>query len=349
MKSKIEKLDFSVSEVFYRRVFLLININAVLYAVVGGALMLSAAFGVFNFMAGWSLPLVFLFFFLLWALVYEAYGAAAFFLLKRFFEGFRCRLRPPAVCILYKPKEYLSQEAPVLGGFVFPGLFFTAAFIIDEKSWQHELQHVKDAPLDAGIRYVKNALVFTWFVAMVVLKTVLTWLAPLFSAAVLTFILPYAMEFRAYQRDGVPLPAALERIETGKIFGLTRNYTFYLVVFLWTAYQAVTYGQPHPDLPPNYVAMAVAGGSALVFALVLRWALGVFTRRLFGIDVGDFLFSSFVVGAVLHPLLGVLTTFLFSWAMFGKARDAAVAAAVAAPSLLAVLLPGLVWTSVFLL
>jgi hypothetical protein len=84
--------------------------------VVGGALMLSAAFGVFNFMAGWSLPLVFLFFFLLWALVYEAYGAAAFFLLKRFFDGFRCRLRPPAVCILYKPKEYLSQEAPVLGG-----------------------------------------------------------------------------------------------------------------------------------------------------------------------------------------------------------------------------------------
>jgi hypothetical protein len=35
--------------------------------------------------------------------------------------------------------------------------------------------------------------------------------------------------------------------------------------------------------------------------------------------------------------------------MFGKAKDAAVAAAVAAPSLLAVMLPGLVWTSVFLL
>jgi len=81
----------------------------------------------------------------------------------------------------------------------------------------------------------------------------------------------------------------------------------------------------------------VAGGSALVFALVLGWALGVFTRRLFGIDVGDFLFSSFIAGAVLHPSLGVLTSFLFSWAMFGKARDAA--AAVAALSLFAVLLP----------
>jgi hypothetical protein len=336
-----------MSEVFYRRVFLLRAIDAVLYAVVGIALMLLVALGVFNFMAGWSLPLVFLFFFLLWALVYETYNAAALFLHKRFFHGFRCRLRPPAVCVLYKPKEYLRQE-PVLGGFVFPGLFFTAAFIIDEKSWQHELQHVRDAPLDAGLRYFRGALVFTWFVAMVVLKTVLIWLAPLFSATVLVFIIPYAMEFRAYRREGVPLPAALERIEAGKkIFGgLPRNHIFYLVLIFWTAYQAVIYGQPHPDLPPNYVAMAVAGGSALVFALVLRWALGVFTRRLFGIDVGDFLFSSFIAGAVLHPLLGVFTSFLFSWAMFGRASDAAAATAIVALSLFAVMLPGLIWTSV---
>jgi len=92
----------------------------------------------------------------------------------------------------------------------------------------------------------------------------------------------------------------------------------------------------------------VAGGSALVFALVLRWALGVFTRRLFCIDVSDLLFSSFVVGAVVHPLLGVVASFLFSWAMFSKARGAT-AAAVAALSLFAVLLPGLVWTSASLL
>jgi hypothetical protein len=347
MKSEVEKLDFSMSEVFYRRVFLLIAIGGVLYFVVGIVLMLLVAFGVFNFMAGWSLPFVFLFFFLFWALVYEAYGAAALFLLRQFFEGFRCRLRPPAVCILYKPKEYLSQEVP-LGGFVFPGLFFTAAFIIDEKSWQHELQHVKDAPLGAVIRYFRHALVFTWFVAMIVLKTKLTWLAPIISATVLVAILPYAMEFRAYRREGVPLPAALERIEAGKkIFGgLTRNHTFYLILILWAGYQAVIYGQPHPDLPPNYAAMTVAGGSALVLALVLRRALGVFTRRLFGIDVGDFLFSSFIAGAVLNPLLGVLTSFLFSWAMFGRASDAVVAAAVAAPSSLAVMLPGLIWTSV---
>jgi hypothetical protein len=187
---------------------------------------------------------------------------------------------------------------------------------------------------------------------MIVLKIVLTWLAPLFSATVLIAILPYAMEFRAYQRDGVPLPAALEHIDAGRmsfVGGLARNHIFYLVLIFWTGYQAVIYGQPHPNLPPNYVAMAVAGGSALVFALVLRWALGVFTRRLFGIDVGDFLFSSFIAGAVLHPLLGLLSTFLFSWAMFGRAKDAAVATAVAALSLFAVMLPGWVWTSVLLL
>ncbi len=104
-------------------------------------------------------------------------------------------------------------------------------------------------------------------------------------------------------------------------------------------------GMISPGLEDD-VKTAVAIGSALVFALVLRWALGVFTRRLFGIDVGDFLFSSFVVGAVFNPLLGFLSTFLFSWAMFGKAKDAAVAAAVSAPSLLAVLFPGLIWMSV---
>jgi hypothetical protein len=75
----------------------------------------------------------------------------------------------------------------------------------------------------------------------------------------------------------------------------------------------------------------------------------VFTRRLFGIDVGDFLFSSFIAGAVFYPFLGVFTSFLFSWAMFGKAKDAAAATAIAALSLFAVMLPGLVWTSVFLL
>jgi hypothetical protein len=92
--------------------------------------------------------------------------------------------------------------------------------------------------------------------------------------------------------------------------------------------------------------MAVAGGSVLISAVVLRWALGVFTRRLFGINVGDFLISSFIAGVFLFPPLGLLSTFLFSWAMFGKAKDAAAATAITALSLFAVMLPGLIWTSV---
>ncbi len=87
----------------------------------------------------------------------------------------------------------------------------------------------------------------------------------------------------------------------------------------------------------------------VVLAVVVGWALDVFTRRLFGETLGKFLFATFVAGAVFHPLLGILTSFLFSWAMFGKAKDAAVAAAVAALSLFAVLLLGLMWTSVLLL
>jgi hypothetical protein len=174
--------------------------------------------------------------------------------------------------------------------------------------------------------------------------------APLLSAAVFTLLLSYVEEFRAYRSEGVALPEALSRIETGKkLSGDTRKIVFSVAVFTWTLYQAFSYGQPDPSLPPNYVAMAVAGGSALISAVVLRWALGVFTRRLFGIDVGDFLFVSFIAGVFLSPPLGLLSTFLFSWALFGRARDAATATAIAALSLFAVLLPGLMWTSVLLL
>jgi hypothetical protein len=165
-----------------------------------------------------------------------------------------------------------------------------------------------------------------------------------FSAGVASMHLKYVGEFRAYRREGVPLPEALERIENAAkpTGGLTRGFVFSIIVFLYTVH-TVSMAQ---TLNLFDFAAAVAGGSALVFALMLRWALGAFTRRLFGVDVGDFLFSSFIAGAVLHPLLGVLTSFLFSWAMFGRAKDAAAATAIAALSLFAVLLPGLIRTSV---
>jgi hypothetical protein len=35
-------------------------------------------------------------------------------------------LRPPAVCILYKPRETPPPELPLPGGTVYEGLFFTA-------------------------------------------------------------------------------------------------------------------------------------------------------------------------------------------------------------------------------
>ena len=94
------------------------------------------------------------------------------------------------------------------------------------------------------------------------------------------------------------------------------------------------------------VVLAASMATPVVLAVVVGWALDVFTRRLFGEALGKFLFATFVAGAVFTPPLGLLSTFLFSWAMFGRAKDAAVAAAVAAPSLLAVMLPGLIWTSV---
>jgi hypothetical protein len=314
-------------------------------------LLILTGLGVFNFMARWPIYLVFLFFFLLGALLSELHTVSTVLYFRRFFESLRCRLRPPAVCILYKTKEQPPPGLPLPGGTVYGGLFFTAAFILDERAWLHELQHIRDAPIFAAIRYGIFSILFSSFYAFGVWKTPAGDLvAPLLSAAVSAFLLSYVEEFRAYRSEGVALPKALSRIETGKkLSGDTRKFVFFTAVFMWTLYQAFSYGQPDPSLPPNYVAMAVAGGSALVFALVLRWALGVFTRRLFGIDVGDFLFSSFIAGAILHPLLGVVTSFLFSWAMFGKAKDAAVAAAVAALSLFAVLLPGLVWTSVLLL
>jgi hypothetical protein len=314
-------------------------------------LFISTGLGVFNFMARWPVYLVFLFFFLLGVLLFDLYTVSIVLYFRRFFEGFRCRLRPPAVCILYKPKEQPPPEVPLPGGTVYGGLFFTAAIIIDERAWKHELQHVKDAPIFAAIRYGILSIFLSWFYAIGVWKTPAGDLvAPLLSVAVFTLLLSYVEEFRAYRSEGVALPEALERIEAGKkLSGDTRKFVFSAAVFMWTLYQAFSYGQPDPSLPPNYVAMAVAGGSALISALVLRWALGVFTRRLFGIDVGDFLFVAFIAGVFLSPPLGLLSTFLFSWAMFGRAKDAAVATAIAALSLFAVLLPGLLWTSVLLL
>jgi len=282
------------------------------------------------------------------AFPFEARNVFVVLYFRRFFEGFRCRLRPPAVCILYKPKEQPPPEVPLPGGTVYEGLFFTAAIIIDERAWLHELQHIRDAPFFSALGYSILAVMPTALYLYIALKTTSEIImALIFSASVASMLLKYVGEFRAYRREGVSLPEALERVENAAkaTGGLTRGFVFSIIVFLYTVYTVFT----AQTLNLSDFAAAVAGGSALVFALVLRWALGVFMRRLFGIDVGDFLFSSFIAGAVLHPLLGLLSAFLFSWAMFGRAKDAATATAITALSLFAVMLPGWVWTSVLLL
>ncbi len=300
-------------------------------------------FKAFGFMAGWPWPVVLFFFFLLTAFVNEIVSIVGSLVWKRFFEERRCRFfPPPVVCIFYRPRESFP------GGLVWAGIFYTAAFILDDKVWRHELRHVKDSLWLSALGYLFFAGFLTGIYARV------TWDIhdPFIESAKLSSILAYLLtlhagEFFAYRADKTPLPTAAEKIrETAPLRGIP----FKQAHFILATIVLVTYyiGMISPGLEDD-VKTAVAIGSALVSALVLRWTLGVFTRRLFGIDVGDFLFSSFVVGAVLHPLLGLLSTFLFSWAMFGRAKDAAVAAAVSAPSLLAVLLPGLILTSVLLL
>lgn len=111
--------------------------------------------------------------------------------LRRFFEGFRCRLWPPAVCILYKPRETPLPGLPLPGGTVHEGLFLTAA------------------------------------------------------------------ESRAYRKERVPLPEALERIENGaKVTGdLTHNFVSYTIVFMliYILYTADTF-----DLS-DFAAAATSG------------------------------------------------------------------------------------------
>ncbi len=294
----------------------------------------------FSFMAGWPWPVVLFFFFLLTAFVNEIVSIVGSLVWKRFFEGRRCRFFPlPVVCIFYRPRESFP------GGLVWAGIFYTAAFILDDKVWRHELRHVKDSLWLSALGYLFLAGFFTGIYARV------TWdMHDLFiSSAGLSSMLAYLLtlhagEFFAYRADKTPLPIAVEKIrETAPLRGIPFKQAHFILATLVLVDYYI--GMISPGLEDD-VKTAVAIGSALVSALVLRWALGVFTRRLFGIDVGDFLFSSFVAGAVLYPLLGLLSTFLFSWAMFGKAKDAAAATAITALSLFAVLLPGLVWMSV---
>jgi len=262
------------------------------------------------------------------------------------------------VCIFEAPKTELEG----LHGMTSSGIFFASVALWRPEVYRHEMQHVKDGVADAFLLSVGAAVVP---LAVLVLKGVRNGVyppdvAPLFMAllpwAILWLLLVWLMlEFRAYRyADGLSFRETLQKLmlyADEKKFGST--------VFLGaTATLAVYWGlnvvnallkNPPASFYHFIVVFAVSMATPIVLAVVVGWALDVFTRRLFGEALGKFLFATFVVGAVFHPFVGVVTSFLFSWAMFGKARDAAAASAIVALSLFAVMLPGLIWTSVFLL
>jgi hypothetical protein len=281
------------------------------------------------------------------------------FIFSFIFEKRRCMRRfLRLVCIFEAPKAGIEG----LHGKATFSIFFASAAIWHPEAYRHEMQHVKDGVVASLLIRVGAAVVpFAALVLMGVRNGVYPPdVAPLFMAlfpwAILWVLLVWLLfEFRAYRyADGLSFRETLQKLTlytAEKKFG---NTVFLVAVATLAAYWGLNVATAFFKNPPAsfyhfIVVFAVSAATPVVLAVVVGWALDVFTRRLFGEAVGKFLFATFVAGAVFHPLLGVATSFLFSWAMFGRAKDAATATAVAAPSSLAVLLPGLIWTSVFLL
>jgi len=315
--------------------------------------------GFFDFLYSWSLVLIYLFFLSLIVLIHEFSNILRMFIFSFIFEKRRCTRRfLRLVCIFETPKTGLEG----LGGMAFFGIFFASAAIWRPEAYRHEMQHVKDGVAGALLISVGAAAVP---LAALVLKglgddvyppDVFPLFMALFPWAILWFLLVWLMlEFRAYRHaDGLSFRETLQKLTLYAVEKKFGNTVFEIAVVTLAAYWGLNAVNALLNNPPAsfhhfIVVFAVAMATPVVLAVVLGWVLDVFTRRLFGETLGKFLFATFVAGAVFHPFLGVVTSFLFSWAMFGKARDAAAAVAIVALSLFAVLLPGLVWTSVLLL
>jgi len=278
------------------------------------------------------------------------------FIFSFIFEEGRCMRRfLRLVCIFEAPKTGLEG----LGGMTFYGIFFTPAAIWRPEAYRHEMQHVKDGVAGALLISV-GAAVFPF--AVFVLRGVRNGVYPpdafplvivLFAWAILWVLLVWLLfEFRAYRyADGLSFRETLQKLTLYAVEKKFGNTVFENAVATLAAYWGLSVVNALLKSPPAsfyhfIVVFAVSAATPVVLAVVVGWALDVFTRRLFGETLGKFLFATFVVGAVFHPFLGVATSFLFSWAMFGRSKDAAAATAVSALSLFAVMLPGLVWTSV---
>jgi len=281
------------------------------------------------------------------------------FIFSFIFEERRCMWRfLRLVCIFEAPKT----EPERFHGMTVSGIFFALAALWRPEVYRHEMQHVKDGVASAFLFNV-GAAAFPF--AALVLRGIWNGVYPpdvapllmaLLSWGILWVLLVWLLfEFRAYRyADGLSFRETLQKLTlytVEKKFGNT-------VFLVATATLAVYWGLNavnalHKGPPAGFyhfvVVFAVSMATPVVLAVVLGWVLDVFTRRLFGEALGKFLFATFVVGAVFHPLLGVVTSFLFSWTMFGRAREALAATAVAALSLIAAVLPGWVRTSVLLL
>ncbi len=282
------------------------------------------------------------------------------FIFSFIFEKRRCVRRfLRLVCIFEAPKTELEG----LGGMTVPGIFFASAAIWDPESYRHEMQHVKDSVADAllisvGVAAVPlAALVWRGITIGVYPPDAFPLFIMLFAWAILWQLLVRLMlEFRAYRyADGLSFRETLQKLTPyadEKKFG---NTVFQFAILTLAAYWGlkvvvnVLFKNPPVSFYHFIVVFAVAMATPVVLAVVVGWVLDVFTQRLFGEALGKFLFATFVAGAVFHPPLGVATSFLFSWAMFGRAKDAAAATAIATLSLFAVMLPGLIWTSALLL
>ncbi len=280
------------------------------------------------------------------------------FIFSFIFEKRRCTRRfLRLVCIFETPKTGLEG----LHGIAPYSIFFASAAIWRPEAYRHEMQHVKDGVV-ASLLFSVGAAVPP--LAVLVLKGINDVYSPdafplsiaLFPWAILWLLLVWLLfEFRAYRyADGLSFRETLQKLmlyADEKKFGRTvfEGAVATLAVY-WGLNVAIAFFENPPASFYHFIVVfAVSMATPVVLAVVVGWVLDVFTRRLFGETLGKFLFATFIAGAVLHPLLGVATSFLFSRAMFGRAKDAAAATAIAALSLFAVMLPGLIWTSVFLL
>jgi hypothetical protein len=225
-----------------------------------------------------------------------------------------------------------------------------------------KMRHVKDRVVDALLDSVGAAVAP---LAVLVLRGIIKGVYPPDASPLFIALFPWSflwkdlvwriLVFRSYRyAEGLSFREALQEMmlymaekKFGSMAFLIAVATLAYWFFNWIAYNMSK--NPWLDHYHVFAALLVPVSSLVVLAVVLGWALDVFTRRLFGEALGKFLFATFVVGAVFHPFLGLLSTFFFSWALFGRAKDAAAATAIAALSLFAVMLPELIWTSVLLL